>query len=274
MKQILKWVAGIIFLFSAIGSIGMAAYASIVFLLIGAAFCIPPTHQFIVSRISLSLQSWQKYLIVFTCFVLGSMLIPNNYAQKASNSNSNNESQQNAIKLDNNDQENSGLQLTDRLKKELASFDKPFETASFRGTQEAVNTELVVFSVWGKLIEQADSSSNEEVRKLSQTLRQKVVNLQIAEFPKMRKEVADLLDKKLWENDIEVRCIGNKNTTIDFIGGYFAANKNIKQTQISLHDIFHNFRFKRTQYRWIPSADEYTYYPVDSPDDSELVKIQ
>lgn len=76
---------------------------------------------------------------------------------------------------------------------------------------------------------------------------------------KARTVYADYLRKKLWENNIDVETT-NGGTTIIFIGGIFANNKNIKDWQIAYADMLKEIGFKRVEYKWIRHAPEYTYY--------------
>lgn len=92
-------------------------------------------------------------------------------------------------------------------------------------------------------------------------------SLQQKHFPKLRKMWADELSDKLWKSDIEVNLRG---TTLEFVGGTFAANANIAAMQEEMSSLLTQFRFKRVNYKWYSGADEYQYYKIDSPNDSEL----
>jgi hypothetical protein len=165
------------------------------------------------------------------------------------------------------------LELTQQLKREIAGFDKPFDGSAYSGTVESVQMELVLFSVWQAIIRKGESS-NSENQKLASKLKKKVVNLQVKEFPRMRKKYADVLAKKLWENDIYVSVQGATNGIINFTAGIFAANKNIQETQNLLNKVLTEFRFKETRFRWYKEADEFTYYKLETPIDKELVTLE
>lgn len=162
--------------------------------------------------------------------------------------------------------------LKTSLAKEIDSdvFKKNGFNGSYRGDIQSLQLELVVFGAWKVMIDEAeDYDDDPELKKLAQTLRKKVVALQKKEFPLLRKEYANLLGNVLWENDVEVQVKGSRNTTLEFTGGMFAANRNIKESQEALHEQLKMFRFKRTEYKWMEYADEYTYYDISSsPDDA------
>ncbi|MDO8336192.1 MAG: hypothetical protein Q7T74_05445, partial [Candidatus Saccharibacteria bacterium] len=92
-------------------------------------------------------------------------------------------------------------------------------------------------------------------------------SLQQKHYPKLRKMWADEMRSKLWKNDIEVNLRG---TTLEFVGGTFAANANIDDMQKEISSLLTQFRFKRVNYKWYSGADEYQYYKIDSPNDTEL----
>jgi len=164
-------------------------------------------------------------------------------------------------------------ELTQQLNREIAGFDKPFDNSSYTGTVESIQMELVLFSVW-KIIIRKGENSNSENQKLASGLKKKVVNLQIKEFPRMRKKYAEVIAKKLWENDIYVSVQGGTNGIINFSAGMFAANKNIQDTQNMLNKVLTEFRFKETRFRWYKEADEFTYYKLETPNDKELITLE
>ncbi len=131
--------------------------------------------------------------------------------------------------------------------------------------------ELVLFGYWADIIKKGENSDDPEIQKLAKQLKSKVVNLQVREFPRLRKEYADVAAKKMWENDIEVYANGTGNRYINFTGGLFAANKNKKVFQEQLHEILTMFRFNQSRYRWYKGADEYTYWTIYEGKDSDLV---
>lgn len=129
-----------------------------------------------------------------------------------------------------------------------------------------------IFKAYAMAVNEGKASSDKEVLKLTEELRKKVVASQQKNFPKIRKAYYEFVKNKLWENDVYVDISGSGNTVIKFTGGYFAANKNIKETQEALSEMLTLLRFKQTQYRWYKGQDEFTYYTIESNKDSEIVE--
>lgn len=77
--------------------------------------------------------------------------------------------------------------------------------------------------------------------------------------PKLRKRYIKTLGDKLWEDDIKVKGNGK---TITFIGGVFAANRNIKDFEDKIEDTLKKLGFKRVIYKWVDADVEYTYYDL------------
>jgi hypothetical protein len=73
------------------------------------------------------------------------------------------------------------------------------------------------------------------------------------------------MNEKMWEANITVTAKGPRNQTLEFVGGYFASNANIKSTEEALQKMIDELRFKRTEYSWIPDAAgwAYTMLPAD-----------
>jgi hypothetical protein len=161
-----------------------------------------------------------------------------------------------------------------QLERELKSINEGVAFSKERGSIDNLKMDLVLFSAWAKIITEGESSDDPELQKLAKQLKQKVASIQVQEFPKLRKEYANIVGRKLWENDIEVTANGTNHKYINFSGGIFAANKNIKDFQTELNDILKMFRFSQARYRWHKGASEYTYYPIYEGNDSDLVSFE
>jgi hypothetical protein len=88
-------------------------------------------------------------------------------------------------------------------------------------------------------------------------LRIQLSALQVRLMPTIRKSYTKLLGQKLWEHDVEVRSQG---TTLTLVGGVFAANANIQQTQEGLAPLLRKLRFTRVYYKWTEAAPRFTHY--------------
>jgi len=153
-----------------------------------------------------------------------------------------------------------------KIKENYALFEnlKNLKSENYIGSIEKILDEINFFgNCWKalKFIKIDNPKKSKEFEDL-------IISKQKTEFPKMRKRYGDIVKDKLWEENIQVKVFGSGNTTIDFVAGIYASNKNIKDHQETLNDILHKLRFKRSQYRWYSGAD-YTYYTLTVPKDAD-----
>jgi hypothetical protein len=76
----------------------------------------------------------------------------------------------------------------------------------------------------------------------------------------------------LWEADGSSRTIGAGYRTVEFVSGAFAANANIKKIHLDFRETLLKLRFTRVQYKWYKQASEYTYFTLEPPKDTDIVK--
>ena len=162
------------------------------------------------------------------------------------------------------------LRQKELLEREIKSIDKGIKFAN-GNTIDELQMDIVLFATWSKIIKEAEESEETEIKDLGKKLKSKVSQIQIREFPNLRKQYAKIVANKMWENDIEVYANGTGKKYINFTGGVFAANKNKKDFQIQVQEILKIFRFKQARYRWYKGEDEYTYYTMYEGKDSEPV---
>lgn len=165
-------------------------------------------------------------------------------------------------------------EVKQQLQRELDSFKKPFDSSKYRGSKEALLMETVLFNLWASIIDEHKNNPDPAVKSLVGELKRKVSQLQVKEFPLMRKAYAEIFAKSIWEENIDVKAIDAGNKTIELTGALFANNKNVAQTQSTLQDALKLYRFTRANYKWFKYADEYQYSTIDSQPDSAVVKIE
>jgi len=166
-------------------------------------------------------------------------------------------------------------ELKEQLEREIKSLsEKKFNGSTYRESVQSIQMEIVLFNVWAGIIKRAENSTDEMNKKLGKQLRSKVKSIQVSEFPKLRKAYKDVIYDKLWLENIETKISGKGNTTLELTGGMFASNKAKQQTQETLSEILKMLRFKRVNYKFTKYDNEYTYYAVETPMDSEIVEIK
>lgn len=101
--------------------------------------------------------------------------------------------------------------LRESLQAEIKNIDEGINFSMYRGSIVALQLELELFNEWRKMIWSGNNSDDPEIQELVKRFKPKVERVQINEFPKMRKEYANISNKTMWEEDIEVSSSGTDN---------------------------------------------------------------
>lgn len=163
------------------------------------------------------------------------------------------------------------LDLNVRLNKEIESLEKDLDLSKNVSSMDGITIVLALYKFYSSIIKEGKESDKPEEQELAKKLEKKVISSQIKVLPKLRLIYYKLIKDKLWENDIDVKILNSSNKTLQLTGGIFASNKNIQDTQSMLHEVLSLLRFKQIQYKWYSGDDEFTYYNLDSPKDSEII---
>lgn len=101
------------------------------------------------------------------------------------------------------------------------------------------------------------------------TFRTKLVSLQQRTLPIIRKAYGKIIGDKLWEHDVTARVLDDGNRTIEFVGWFFAAHRNIKDMNENIWPMVRKLRFTRVQYRWMKDGDM-TFFTTKGSDSEVL----
>ena len=127
-----------------------------------------------------------------------------------------------------------------------------------------------ILNEYGLLAVRFEDDPNEKVAAAAKSLKKKLKPFRVKYMPLLRKRWAEAADKALWENDIDVRAFGAGNRILEFVGGTFALNANIKESHTSIREDLGLLRFNQVNYKWYSGDDEYTYFTLKVPPDTEL----
>ncbi|PJJ62489.1 hypothetical protein [Chryseobacterium geocarposphaerae] len=162
--------------------------------------------------------------------------------------------------------------IKSQIERELIAIDKGVMIGKGESIT-ALQMDLVLFSAYSTIIKEGEDSDDIETKKLAKKLKEKVQNLQKSGFPKLRKRYTEIVKNLMWENDIDVYS-SNGGDVLNVTGGIFVTNKNIKQIQETIDENMQLFRFKQVRYRWYKGSDEFTYYDISPPKDTEPVTFE
>lgn len=160
----------------------------------------------------------------------------------------------------------------EQLDREIASI-PTVQASKYTDDVSAINTGLLLIGAWALLYEEGGKLElNDEAQQKREKFRQLLVRKQAQMLPAMRDAYGPAMRQQLWEADGSARTIGSGYRTVEFVSAAFARNANIKQIQLEIRENLMMLRFTRAQYKWIKQASEYSYYDMEVPKDSDIVK--
>jgi hypothetical protein len=160
----------------------------------------------------------------------------------------------------------------EQLDREIASIPS-VQASNYTEDITSINTGLLLIGAWALLYEEGENLNlNEEVRQKRQQFRQLLVRKQTNLLPAMRDAYGPAMRQQLWEADGSARTIGAGYKTVEFVSATFARNANIQQIHLEIRENLMMLRFTRAQYKWLKQASDFTYYTLEAPKDSDVVK--
>lgn len=162
--------------------------------------------------------------------------------------------------------------LISDIKESIATLEKGIDFQPYYEDDNNIHSAVGLIDLWASQVGEGLSSDNPTVRQLAEELKSLASIKQTKEFPNLRKAIFRYIKDKVWENDIDVKLQGSRNDIMFFTGRHFVLNKNIKKFQEEQSESFHKLRFKRIKFQWSKIASEYSYWDLDSPKDSEIIK--
>lgn len=170
------------------------------------------------------------------------------------------------------EQEEKITKYIEQLDREIASI-PGVQASKYTEDISSINIGLLLIGTWALLYEEGDKLElNNEAQRKRQQFRQLLANKQIQMLPAMRDAYGPAMRRQLWEADGSARTIGAGYRTVEFVSTAFARNANIKQIHAEIRENLMMLRFTRAQYKWIKHAAEYSYYTLDVPKDTDIVK--
>lgn len=158
-----------------------------------------------------------------------------------------------------------------QINREIDGF-SDFNPREYTDSQTSLGVGLGLLTAMTKIYEEGeDLPLTSEQEALRQQFKAKLIQTQKKALPIFRDAYGPVMLKDLWEHDASARTFGSNFTTVEFVAGMFAANRNIKQFQESVSNSLHQLRFKQARYKWYKEDDEYTYYTLDTFSDDELI---
>lgn len=160
----------------------------------------------------------------------------------------------------------------EQLDREIASM-PDVQASSYTSDVASINTGLLLIGAWSLLYEEGENLElDDDAKRKRQQFRELLVRKQAELLPKLRDAYGPAMRQQLWEADGSARTIGDGYRTVEFVSATFARNANIKQIHTEISENLAMLRFTRAQYKWFQQASEYTYFALEPPKDTDVVK--
>lgn len=270
----LAWTFGILIGVAGLASLGSSLFGGLC-LIACSLLLLPPSRSLIAEKTGRDLPVAARTALITVLLVVAGFSMP---AQDALESN---------VAPRNQAASNAQPVRDPALERQAARAKAVENMGSMIGLLEAMNPEgvgqdlaaaqmtVVIFSESAKAVQdmRAYAPLTTEESAMAISLRQLLIRRQEEAFPRLRQAAAKGMDEKLWESDVDVSVSGTRSRTVTFVGGMFAANRNIATAREALAPLLTQMRFQRADFKWIPSADEWSYYDLENPADEDLAIV-
>ncbi|AWW31816.1 hypothetical protein DN752_17700 [Echinicola strongylocentroti] len=144
------------------------------------------------------------------------------------------------------------------------------DKTSWDSLEELIDDMILLDNIEMRIKKALEHINYTGIQKEIDSIKATAPSIQKNKFPLLRKEYGRLLGKQLWRENIDVEVKARNSTTITLIGGFFASNANIEDSQKELVEFLEKLRFKRSEYKWSEVDEKYTYYSIYSKEDKEI----
>ncbi|MCS7001166.1 MAG: MerC domain-containing protein [Bacteroidota bacterium] len=163
--------------------------------------------------------------------------------------------------------------IKERLQAELEGI-KKFKGSEFYNSIDALKIELAALAAWAILINAGENAVDSNTRNLARKLKEKVIELQLKEFPTMRKHYARLINQNPKVHSLEATCYGEANEIIELRSNMFRSSDFVNTLHTQIKELLTMFRFKEVRYKQSKASTRYISFTLNAQPDFELVILQ
>jgi len=281
IKKILLWILIIFFFLYAIGALAEMNFITAIIAIVIGLILIPKFTQIKLIGQEIKFTPLIKTVIVIVGFIILVMVTDQQQVNQPINNQQVTQTPQIATSTE------ATTSIANKIASEKANFKAQLKTMvnslkkynaadykQYKNELGSLRSETDLFSSWAVMVNMAKLSDDPMVKNLGKTLQKEASQIQMYEFPLLRKAYAEMANKEMWINNMKIRAYGTSYKTIDFIAADFADNKNISDAHQSSIGVLEMLRFNRANYKWIDNSyAEYTYFDLNSSKDSEVIPI-
>jgi len=157
-------------------------------------------------------------------------------------------------------------ELRQSLEREIAASDEPYHEPENAGTVGALHPKTIRYVYWAQLVGIAEASSDPAMKSLARSLKDKLREHQLDEFPRMRKRYAEISAMTLSHSNVIVEIHGSRNDEIYFIANVFNDHGYVRSFHNSVIGYLRQYRFREARYFTQPGVETDRFQPSSQPD--------
>lgn len=147
---------------------------------------------------------------------------------------------------------------------------KSFNTKLYRGEISCLINEVDLFEDWARKIYEAEKLDDPELNIQIEKTKEKIIKLQVREFPVIRNNFAQILDNKEIKKGLSHNITGANDEIIEFIGERYFDLDSIINDEAEIIDLMHKMRFKAAFYRYDKNSEILIRFNFKTLEDSQL----
>jgi len=160
--------------------------------------------------------------------------------------------------------------LRQELEHQLAISADPHDEPGKELTLNDLRAKTDRFVYWGQLINTAQGMADPEMNALAKQLKAKLIGRQLEEFPLIRKQYAEIVERNLSRSNIIVEVQGSRSDEICFIATVFKDSKYVRSFHMEVAGLLRAFRFREARYFIQPGVETDHHKPGSQPDTEVL----
>jgi hypothetical protein len=135
-------------------------------------------------------------------------------------------------------------------------------------------TDLATRLSWHKsntaLYNEAENNGDTKIKGQREILKNKMVQVQKRDFPKLRTEYVESKKEALTEQHVAIGLSGDQQEVLVFEGEMFKPEKVQEDFMKNIYGIVNDLRFKKIVYKWSDAPDGSHNYEIKSKQDAEI----
>ena len=137
-------------------------------------------------------------------------------------------------------------------------------------SDEDMTTRLTWLKSNEALYHEAKTNKDESIKKQSELLKDRLIKVQIKDFPQLRNAFTNSKKEILSKENIEITTSGKSNETLTFNGRFFAPARSRKDFLKGIDQIVKDLRFKMVVFKWSEKRGDSEEFRIKGKGDGEV----